>query len=142
MSRDIVVSIFYDKKTGKVLSEKRRLDSPLYPNQIVFPSGTVEKEELADFTKTLLREAKEEFGVVPTMYVCLDGTAPLTTSNGKYMLHLYLITAWEGNIPDEVLDKGNPLIWETLDEVAASPVENRREIIQRVKEFLKSTPNP
>ena len=136
MNKEVVLLVYYDPSTQKILSEKRSSDSKFYPNQPVFPAGTIEEEEKDDVSKTLIRESQEEFGVTPTEFVSLDGDSPLISGDGLNVLHIYLTTRWEGTFSDEVLDKGNPLIWETLDEVSSSTVEYRATIAERVRNHL------
>ncbi len=132
----VVLFIFYDKNTGKVLREKRPATHPHYPNQSTFPSGKIEEDEASDFLKALLRELKEEMDIVPKEFVLLQDSELIIGDEDKNILYPYLITQWEGDIPSTIIDKGNPLIWETFDEVSASPIRTSRIIIQLIKDYL------
>lgn len=125
-----VLFIFYDQKAGKVLSELRPADHHTFPNMITFPTGGVEDGESIE--DALIREAREEFGVVPQVFV------PLSVLEGhNTLLHPFWIKKWKGELPDKVLDKGSKLLWETLAEAAASPVKTREEIVQLLLHALK-----
>ncbi len=137
MLHEAVIFVFYDTKTKKVLSERRLPDAKRYPNQIIFPSGTVEDKEKDDVSKALLREIREELGVTPTIYAELKETEPFfDTQTGDILLHPFVIIKWKGQLPKTVLDKGNPLIWQTLEEAAHSPIKSRSIIVERVKKYL------
>lgn len=131
-----VLFVFYDKKTGKVLSERRRADNAFYPNKLTFPAGTLEKNESLE--AALLREITEEFGVTPLKYESLSET-PISGKDSAYLLYPYIITEWSGTMPTTILDKGNPTCWETLEEVAVSEVRTRPIIVEMIKKYLKDT---
>ena len=60
MKKVAVVHIFYDKTKDRFLIEHRNKDQFLV-NKMVFPGGKVELGEFDDYTKTLIREAEEEY---------------------------------------------------------------------------------
>lgn len=137
MAREAAIFIFYDSTTGKVLAEKRRLDAPRYPNEIIFPSGLIEESEKGNPVATMLREVSEELGVKPIQYVQLSPHSPIyDTDQTTTRLYPFLITRWEGVVPAAVLDKGNPLVWETFEEVSRSPVATRALFAKLVMEYL------
>ena len=129
-----VLFVFYDKKTGKVLSEKRRADNAFYPNKLTFPAGTVEENETLE--TALIREIAEEFAVTPVKYESLSDT-PISGKGSAYLLYPFIITEWTGTLPETILDKGNPTVWETLDEVSKSDVTTRPMIVEMIKKYLK-----
>lgn len=133
-----VVYVVYDNLNKRVLSEKRRADSKFFPNMVVFPSGTVEENEKDNLDQTLIRESYEELGIVPTEYACLDTQQPLY-SGEKTIIHPYVITKWNGEIPSYILDKGNPILWQSFEEAATSEVATRAVIVERVKKYLATT---
>lgn len=140
--KHVVVFILYDQETGRVLSERRRPDTKVYPDKVVFPAGNVKPHERNDYQRALFREMREELGIAPREYAPLDTDEPLTAANGAYTLHPFIITEWYGGISQHVLDDRNPLIWETLEEVEASPIENRAILAKRVKEYLAAQDEP
>ena len=107
MKKVAVVHIFYDKTKDRFLVEHRNKDQFL-ANKMVFPGGKVELGEFDDYTKTLIREAEEEFGVKILTWVKL---LPEVVGINGFKLHCYFITKWNGNIPKLSLDHGNRLEW-------------------------------
>lgn len=107
MDKKAVVYIFYDNNTDKFLVENRTKDQFLAGEKL-FPAGKVETDELDNLDKTVIREAKEELGVNITEYK--DLRSPVV-GIGEFILYPYLITSWEGQIPERVLDKGSALEW-------------------------------
>lgn len=129
---DVVLFLFYNKKENKVLSEQRPHDHGTFPNQRTFPTGKVEDNET--ITEALIREAKEEFGIIPTTYVPL----PALEGNGS-MLHPYWIQQWDGMLSNIVLDKGSKLIWETPEEASVSPIATRAKIITSLQSYIENS---
>lgn len=107
MSKKAVVYIFYDKNKDKFLVETRTKEQFLAGEKL-FPGGKVNTNELNDYSKTLIREVKEELGVLVTNYQKLK---PSIVGMGGFRLYCYLVTAWSGEIPEKVLDKGSILEW-------------------------------
>ncbi|OGE07301.1 hypothetical protein A3I53_00095 [Candidatus Curtissbacteria bacterium RIFCSPLOWO2_02_FULL_40_13b] len=135
MSRQkVVLFVVYNDKTKSVLSEHRAKDHPLYPNLKTFPTGKLNRDE--SFEKALQREIKEELGIVPLKFVQLG--LPIQSSKGNNLLYPFLILDWGGNLPTHILDKGNRLVWETLDEISLSSISTRPVIAQRVKDYLSN----
>lgn len=134
MSKEVVLFAFYDKARDSVLSERRSAEHPLYPNQTTFPTGKVNEGEALE--EALGREIGEEFGVRPINPIRLG--EPLPGSKGDALLFPFFISEWEGELPTTVLDKGNPLVWETLEEVSASLISTRPIIVQRIRDYLAS----
>lgn len=124
-----VLFVFYDVSTGKILSERRPADHHTFPNMITFPTGSVEDGERVE--DALVREAKEEFGIVPRVYISLP-----TLESHNTLLYPFWIKVWDGVLPDTVLDKGSKLIWETMDEASSSSVKTRAEVVQLLKDAL------
>ncbi|MDO8497350.1 MAG: NUDIX domain-containing protein [bacterium] len=132
----VVLFIFYDHKTHKVLSEERLPTDIYYPLQKIFPSGKVKPGEEDNLEKTLLREIKEELNVIPKEYFELKSKMPIIGDNNESILYPFFITKWEGNLPAKVLDKDNILVWETLEEATSSSVKTRGIVVKLIKEFF------
>lgn len=126
--QDVVLFIFYNPQTNKVLSEKRPSDHAVFPNQITFPTGKVEDGESIE--EALYREAKEEFGIIPKVVTALPKVI------GDSILNPFWIQEWEGELPKKVLDKGSELIWESPEEASASPIKTRKLVITLLKKEI------
>ena len=133
--KKVVLMVFYDPKTQKVLSEKRPADHPHYPNQTTFPTGTVDQADNGNVKATLKREAYEELGITPKEFTSL-ASSPIYVEKANVLLFPFMITKWEGAFPKTILDKGNKLVWETLDEVSKSPIITRPKIVALIKEYI------
>lgn len=131
----VVLFVFYDKQTKRVLSEHRPPDHPLFPNRKTFPTGKVKEDEHDNIEKALFRELKEEFGITPIHYI------PLNTLEGEknVLLHPFIIEQWHGAIPSVILDKGNALLWETFEEAASSQIKTRKKIIEMLEDYIKNS---
>lgn len=108
-----IIFIFLRENNGKteILFEER--DFATKPHLLVPPGGTVKTEENEPLGDALVREIFEELGVIPEKYELLEIDEPLFSHSGK-QLHPYVIEKWQGDIPDRVLDQGNPLRWENI----------------------------
>jgi 8-oxo-dGTP diphosphatase len=126
--QDVVLFIFYNPDTKKVLSEQRPPDHPDFPNQTTFPTGKVEDGESIE--EAMYREAKEEFGIVPKVFIKLPNVI------GNSILHPFWVKEWEGELPEVVLDKGSKLIWESLEEAAASPIKTRKILVTLLRKEI------
>ena len=87
-----------------------------------------------NLTRTLIREISEELGVLPTKFLNLE--YPVIGETGA-ILCPFLITKWNGSIPDKVMDKGNSLKWVDLGSYE-SELESVRKIHIEVKRFITS----
>ena len=132
MVKKAVVYIFYDKNTDKFLVENRTADQFLAGEKL-FPGGKVEDGEINDLTKTLLREAQEELGVNITEYK--DMNSPIVGIGG-FILYPYLISSWDGQIPEKVLDKGSVLEWVNT-KTFKSNLKLVQELLKLANDFIK-----
>jgi 8-oxo-dGTP pyrophosphatase MutT (NUDIX family) len=101
-----VVFMFYDN--GKILIEHR----PKSFEGVYIPSGAVEKKDMEHedyLAAAMKREAKEELGVIPTEYQHL-GTfkvkKPTETGSEMFWAHGFLVTSWEGQMPEHITEEG------------------------------------
>jgi mutator protein MutT len=131
--RRAVVFVFYDEGNRKVLLE-RRPETSFYAGKLVFPGGAVESAE--KFEETLLRETTEEMGVKPLEFSAFN-TAELIVGETGVRLNPFLITRWQGQIPQTVLDKGNELIWIGLDEFKTD-LESVRRVFDLARTMIDS----
>ncbi len=129
----VVIFIFLDGK--KILIEKRILNK-FKGLQFLIPGGIV--EELEELEDALRREVEEELGITVLEFI------PIPSSNIKglnnQLLIPFLINKWEGNLPNVILDKGNPLEWLPINEVLKTPVKPTLEIVTALKKYLSKKP--
>ena len=133
MEKNDAVVIFIFLKNGKILIEKRAVKN-YEGQQYLIPGGRV-KKSLENLEQALTREIKEELGVDLLEFIPLPITEEITGIHGQ-SLNPFLITSWEGDLPEVVLDRGNPLIWLTIDEVLTTPIIPTRKIIEALQLFL------
>lgn len=131
-----IVFIFLDSLKNKVLMEQR-LKNSAYADQLIFPGGAVEGNETDNLEVALRREIQEELGVEVITFYPLKLSPTLYSPSGKLLIP-YLITQWQGELPKVVLDKGNPLIWQDIEEATRSPIEKVRFIAEALIAHLSS----
>lgn len=131
-----IVFIFLDHYNNQVLMEQR-LKNSAYADQLIFPGGAVEENETNDLEVALRREIQEELGVEVSSFYPLKLSQTLYSPTGKLLIP-YVITQWQGELPKVVLDKGNPLIWQDIEEATKSPIEKVRFIAEALIAHLGS----
>ena len=131
-----VVFIFYDPERDAVLLEKRASDFS-FANTLLFPGGSIEPVEQDSIAVALIREIEEELGVTPTSFEPIPSQDDIYGETGK-LLKPYFIRQWEGSLPEAVLDKGNPLLWQEIGKVS-SELESMRLLISALKAFLRQS---
>ena len=119
-----VLFIFY--KDCKILLEQRTFSS-FYSNLLVFPGGMVEDHELDNPEAALLREITEELGVEVEEFHPITDEEEFVSKNNR-ILKPYLITKWNGEIPEKILDQGNVAVWVDIEDVLNSELE----MVQRI----------
>ncbi len=129
----VVVFVFYDAKKDEVLLERRPLTSR-FSNFEIFPGGEIEPDEIDDIEHALRREAREELGVEPTQFSQIATREDIFGETGK-QLRPYLITGWEGQLPETVLDKGNRLLWVRIEAIATD-LPSMRKITESLRAHL------
>lgn len=130
----VVVFIFYNSERDEVLLEKR-LPTSSFANLEIFPGGEIEPDELDDIEQALRREVREELGVEPTRISQITTTEDIFGETGK-RLRPYLITEWEGQLPETVLDKGNRLLWARTEATANSELQSMRKITESLRAHI------
>ncbi len=97
-------------RDGCVLLEQRRADKAVDPGLVMIPGGHMEAGETTE--QTLLREMREELGIVPrhARYVC---SLQHRTAEAQ-LLHYYLITDWQGDIQAHEAER---VYWHPLEQL-------------------------
>ena len=116
--RNIVNAVFV--RDGTVMLARRSPRRSAYPGLWSFPGGHVEQHET--LTAALIRELREEVGVVPTSFSFLVSIAdPSASEADPVAYHLYSITTWEGGEPTLLGDEHTELRWFTPTAAIALP---------------------
>lgn len=98
-----VVFMFFEN--GRILIEHR----PRKIEKSFIPSGGVEKKDMehGDYLAAAMkREANEELGVLPTEYHYIGDFKIKNPYGTRLWFHCFLITSWEGEIPDHTIENG------------------------------------
>jgi 8-oxo-dGTP diphosphatase len=116
--RNIVNAILVQDDT--VLLARRSPHRSTYPGLWSFPGGHVEHRET--LVEALVREIREEVGVVPTRFCFLVSIAdPHASKSDPATYHLYRVIAWEGGQPALHGGEHSELRWFTPDAARALP---------------------
>lgn len=113
----------FQRPDGKIAMERRTPTDTYFPNEWVIPGGKIDPGEVPSFA--LLREIGEELGVVPQAIYYLETNPPIYYLNrvdARFQVFPYLITEWDGVMPDHILDSGNPVDWFSVSTMILSPV--------------------
>ena len=78
----------------QILLEKRSKNKACDPNLIAIPGGHIEENESKG--QALIREIKEELGVIPGTYYYLCSLYHPTTE--LQLIHYYVVSSWSGDI--------------------------------------------
>lgn len=106
--------IFLLFRDGLVLMERRSLDDPRYPGQLLVPGGKSENDETP--RETIKREIEEELGLDGVFRARFLGSYAFTDSTGqKYLPIAYLITDFKGEIINREPAKSTH-VWLSIDE--------------------------
>jgi mutator protein MutT len=98
---------------GEVLLARRSPRRKAYGGLWSFPGGHVEVGET--FEEALVRESREEIGILPIAYVALGFIAdPNTPAASPATYHLYAVNSWEGGEPAIMDNEHTALEWFTL----------------------------
>ena len=128
-----VIFILYNQQTNKILIEQRMPDQ-IFAGKKLIPGGSMEITDNNNLETTLKREISEELGVTPTKYLNLE--YPIIGETGA-ILCPFLITEWDGDIPEKIIDKGNTLEWVDYD-LWEPELKSVKEILGRATNFIKN----
>jgi 8-oxo-dGTP diphosphatase len=96
-------------RDGLVLLARRAPHRNAYPDLWSFPGGHVEAGE--SFDAALIRELREEIGVVPVKYRLAGTIADPNAADDPATYHMYEVTAWDGGEPAMTGDEHTALAW-------------------------------
>ena len=119
MLHEVVAALIIDSQ--RILLGQRSADREFYPGVWDVFGGHVEPGESQD--GTLVRELQEELGVTPTQWMYLETmTFPPSSSDDQLIVHLYLVTEWDGTPENRQLDEHSAIGWFTLEEAVQLPL--------------------
>ncbi|MCW5873537.1 MAG: NUDIX domain-containing protein [Anaerolineales bacterium] len=107
MTREIVAALLI--RSNKILLGHRTPDRAFYPDVWDIFGGHIELGETQ--AQTLVRELKEELGILATEWQFLE-TMPLPSAS----LHLYLVSEWDGEPANVQLEEHERIEWFSLEE--------------------------
>lgn len=110
-------------RDGRLLLGKRAAHRRNYPGVWDLPGGHIEPGETPEWA--LVRELREEIGVTPVVWRALDVVhIPLTSTapHDVLRLHIFLVTAWDGEPRNLLPDEHDAIAWLTPGEAAALPL--------------------
>ena len=124
MPRPAIVYTLIHPETGNLILEHRLNQSKAYHDQVIFPGGTVENEDLL---VALSRDVLEEMDITVIRAIPIPTDHLLFSPSGK-QLHPFLILEFTGQIPKNILDTNNPIIQVPLSEILNSPIDMVKQI--------------
>ena len=117
-------------RENKVLLARRSPGRKAYPDLWSFPGGHVEQDETLE--QALVREAREEIGVVPIRYAAL---ARIPDPNAPATYHMYVVTHWEGE-PTILDNEHSELRWfppADAQQLADLALEKYRPLLEKLR---------
>ena len=101
----------------KILLTKRSANQTFYPNVWDLPGGHLEAGESPE--TALVRELKEELGIVATAYESLGTFDELSPEgNESYTYYVYLVTAWRGTTANLQREEHSEIRWVTFEDTS------------------------
>src|SRR5215213_10309508 len=117
MMHEVVVALIIQSQM--ILLGQRSAARAFYPNVWDVFGGHVEPGEQQH--QTLVRELQEELGITPTTWTYLETRhisppSSIRTPSDPLIVHLYVVTAWEGTPTNRQLDEHSTIGWFSLAE--------------------------
>ena len=112
MLHEVVAALIV--RSGRILLGKRSASREFYPDVWDVFGGHVEPGERHE--QTLVRELQEELGITATQWKYLEtrnfpATSPPGQAANTLIVHLYLVTGWEGMPENRQLDEHSAIGW-------------------------------
>lgn len=131
---ETVGALFVDADQ-KVLLGLRAVWKQAWPGHWDAIGGRVEPGETLEHA--LLRECREEVGLVPKRYeLVLSEAERFPERNGAALHHIYVVSAWDGGEAVNLVDEHDEIRWFSLDEMAALQNLTIPELITLVRASL------
>jgi mutator protein MutT len=103
-------------RAGRILLGQRSAARLFYPEVWDLFGGHVEPGE--PHAQTLVRELLEELGITPTASTFLETLTVDVSSQEQMIVHLYLVTAWDGTPLNRQLEEHSAIGWFSLEEIS------------------------
>ena len=115
MLHEVVAALIV--QSNKILLGQRAPDRDFYPDVWDMFGGHVEPGEAHE--ATLARELQEELGITPTEWRFLETlTVPIPETSEEMIVHLFLVTAWNGTPFNRQPEEHSIIHWFNLEEVS------------------------
>lgn len=136
MAKHSRVVLFALIKNNKILVEKRFIKEYLKP-QYLIPGGAINDHQAESLENALKREMMEELGIIPVEFKLLtEEDIPGLHNN---ILKPFIITKWQGEIPQFILDKKDPYPLEWIDikqALSRFPIKPTKKIIEIIRKHF------
>lgn len=123
MLHEVVAALIVQSQ--RILLGQRAASREFYPGVWDVFGGHVEPGERHE--QTLVRELQEELGITPTQWRYLETmTFPILShpeqAADKLIVHLYLVTAWDGTPENRQFEEHSAIGWFSLTEAEQLPL--------------------
>jgi mutator protein MutT len=119
MKHEVVAALIIQSQ--RILLGQRAADRAFYPGVWDVFGGHMDHGEKQE--QTLVRELQEELGITPTKWTYLETMKiSLQEASDSLIVHLYLVTAWEGTPQNLQLDEHSVIGWFSLAEAVQLPL--------------------